>query len=132
MPAVGVYTNVVTAEAESGGQDVPLECNPASATLTVRDKPSVTISVLTCPFGAQTSFNLTATATGGTPPYRISMGGDACGGAGEPACDGASQNMLTINRTVGGAYTATVTDSSNLTNCTATATRNVGYCSDGP
>ena len=101
-----------------------------TAVVEVHPRPSVSISVLTCPGAAQTSFNLTATASGGTPPYRISMGGESCGGTGEPACGGVDQNTLTINRTIGGSYTATVTDASNLAGCAATATRNVGYCSD--
>lgn len=126
---VGTRTNVAHTNATVGTIALD-ECN-SSATVTVFARPSVSINVLTCPFAAQTSFNLTATASGGTPPYRIVFStGEACGGSGEPACTGG--NQLTITKSVGGSFTATVTDSSGQSNCGATATRNVGYCSDGP
>ena len=99
-----------------------------SATVVVAARPSVAVSVLTCNPPA-TGFNLTATASGGTAPYTITMDGESCTGA---ACGGVNHDQLTIFRTVGGAYTATVTDSSGVSNCGASATRNVGYCSDGP
>jgi len=126
---VGTRTNIAHTNASVG--TIALDECTSSATVTVFARPSVSINVLSCPFGAQTSFNLTATASGGTPPYRIVFSsGEACGGSGEPACTGG--NQLTITKSVGGSFTATVTDSSGQSNCGATATRNVGYCSDGP
>ena len=126
---VGTRTNIAHTNATVG--NITLEECTSSATVTVFARPSVAINVLSCPFGAQTSFELTATVSGGTPPYRIVFStGEACGGSGEPACAGG--NQLTITKSVGGSFTATVTDSSGQSNCSATATRNVGYCSDGP
>jgi hypothetical protein len=126
---VGTRTNIAHTNATVG--TIALDECTSSATVTVFSKPQVSINVLTCPFAAQSSFSLTATATGGTPPYRIVFStGEACGGSGEPACTGG--NQLTITKTVGGSFTATVTDSSGQSNCSGTATRNVGYCSDGP
>jgi len=127
---VGTTTDILHVLTVNPPGGVP-ECTH-SATVTVFARPTVSVSVLTCPFGAQTSFDLTATAGGGTPPYRISFNtGEACGGLNEPACIGG--NTLSITKSVGGSYTATVTDASGQSSCVATATRNVGYCSDtGP
>lgn len=124
---VGTRHNIAHTNGSAGGIALP-ECL-SDATVTVFARPAVVINVLSCPFAAQTSFSLTATASGGTPPYRIVFNtGEACGGA-DPACIG---NALTITKSVGGSFTATVTDSSGQSSCQATATRNVGYCSDGP
>ena len=119
--SVGTHTNIVTATATLGSFS---STATATETVTVTPNPSVSISQLVCS-PPQTGFQLTATASGGTAPYRITLDGAACGGQGEPACVGG--NTLSINRTVGGAFTATVTDANG---CPANATRNVGYCSD--
>ena len=119
--SVGTHTNTVTATATLGSFS---STDTASETVTVTPNPAVSISQLTCS-PPQTGFMLTATASGGTGPYRITMDGAACGGMGEPAC--VSGNSLTITRTVGGAFTATVTGANG---CPVMATRNVGYCSD--
>ena len=119
--SVGTHTNIVTATATLGSFS---STDTDSETVTVTPAPSVSISQLVCS-PPQTGFSLTATASGGTAPYTISLDGEGCGGTGQPACVGG--NTLTINRTVGGTFSATVTDANG---CPATATRKVGYCSD--
>jgi len=125
--SVGSHTDTLTVHTLLPFEGAVDDCSK-SATVVVAAKAAVSISVVACSPPA-TGFTLTATATGGAPPYTINFDGESCTGA---ACSGVNHDQLSIFRTVGGAYTATVTDSSGLSNCGGTATRNVGYCSDGP
>jgi hypothetical protein len=124
---VGTHTDTLTVHTVTPFPGAVADCTD-TATVTVAAKTSVAISVLSCS-PPSTGFNLTATASGGNGTYTINFDGESCTGA---ACSGVNHDQLTIFRTVGGAYTATATDSSGVANCGGTATRNVGYCSDGP
>jgi hypothetical protein len=122
VPNPVTKTNHVLVSATTLG-GIPLEDCPAEATVTVNPTPSVAINSVACNANAGT-VDLTATASGGTPPYTISFGGTSCTG---DQCGGVNHNELTI--TAGpGSYTATVTDSKG---CVApSAQRKVGVCTD--
>jgi len=77
----------------------------------------VTINHLDCDASTATqgeSFTLTATPSGGTPPYGLLW---TPGGSTSPS----------ISSTAAGTYSVALTDSKK---CTASATRKVGYCSN--
>src|SRR5438876_9591372 len=106
--------NIVTATAVFGSSTAT---QTATATVNVNPNPSVSIDAFSCNPNAATH-TLTATASGGTAPYNISFSTASC-----TAC-----TTLQITRGPG-SYTATVTDANG---CTATATRKIGVCTDGP
>jgi hypothetical protein len=125
LAAGKTYTDTLTVHTVAPFEGAVVDCVKAAA-VTVVGKVTVAINVLTCSPPA-TGFTLTAKASGGTAPYTINFDGESCTGA---TCTGANNDELSIFRTTGGAYTATATDSSGLSNCGGTKTRNVGYCSD--
>ena len=109
-PGAGTTTNTETATvtAPSG-----VEGCSASATVKVNPNPNVSINTFTCNAPA-TSFSLTATPSGGTPPYTFLWNTGA--------------TNATMSGSTGGTFSVTVTDSEG---CVAQACRDVGYCAEG-
>jgi hypothetical protein len=115
--SVGSHTDHLTATGTPSGGTQGITCTASSATLVVNASPTVSINHLDCDASTATqgeSFTLTATPSGGTPPYGLLW---TPGGA----------TSASISSTAAGTYSVALTDSKN---CTASATRKVGYCSN--
>jgi hypothetical protein len=109
-PTAGVTTNTQTVTVVS---PPGVEGCTDTATVTVYTNPVVSINTFACNAPA-TSFTLTATPTGGTPPYTYLWN------------TGATTSSISEN--VGGTYSVDVSDANG---CTAEACRDVGYCAEG-
>jgi hypothetical protein len=112
--SIGQHVNTVTATATFGSST---DTKTATATVNVNPNPSLSIDSFSCD-ATKAQLTLTATASGGTAPYNISFDTASC------------TTCTTLQITRGpGSYTATVTDANG---CTATASRKIGVCTDGP
>ena len=115
--SAGTHTDHLTATGAPTGGSGGITCTASAATLVVNANPAVAINHLDCNASTATqggSFTLTATPSGGTPPYGFLW---SPGGA----------TSASISSTAIGTYSVAITDSKS---CTASATRKVGYCSN--
>jgi hypothetical protein len=115
--SAGTHTDHLTATGSPAGGTGAVTCEDSTATLIVNATPAVTINHLDCNADTATqggSFTLTATPSGGTPPYGLLW---------TPG----NQTSASISSTAIGTYSVAVTDAKG---CTASATRKVGYCSN--
>ena len=113
----GTYTDHLTATGAPSAGSETISCTDSTATLIVNANPAVTINHLDCNASTAAqggSFTLTATPSGGTPPYGfLWTPGNSTGNTFSSSAVGTSSVALTDSK-----------------GCTASTTRKVGFCSN--